>query len=172
MAARVLSFGMDDCNRSLVLRAAGYEVGRCCSLIDFRIRIRERPDAEAVLVAEEPGTNRREVVTLTREHSQARLILFDNSNVSADEAEFDLIIPPQMPPDEWLRQIASAIEQSRALNATSAMIREQSALLKKDAEIPRLKSKIERQRSATARAEAERLIRSIPQTSDPDPSDE
>jgi len=98
MAATVVCFGQDDCNRSLVLRHVGYEVDRCLHLIDFRAVISENADADAVLVTEGPGTDRSQVVALTCEQSRARLVLFKNSYVQEDEAEFDLIIPPLMPP--------------------------------------------------------------------------
>ena len=52
MAAKVLCFGTDDCNRSLVLREVGYEVDRCRSLIGFSALIRERADADAVLITD------------------------------------------------------------------------------------------------------------------------
>lgn len=79
MAARVLCFGVDDCHRSLVLSQVGYEVERCRSVIEFHALICERADAEAVLVTQGPGTDRRHVVTLTRKHAHARLVLFNNA---------------------------------------------------------------------------------------------
>jgi hypothetical protein len=162
MAARVLCFGVDDCNRSLVLRQVGYEVDRCPNLIEFRALIRERADAEAVVFTQGPGSDRRQVVTLTREHLHARLVLFNNSYARADEADFDLIIPPLTPPGEWLRQIAALIERGRGLKATATAIREESVLLRKDSEIARLHSMIEREKSATVRARAEKIISSFP----------
>lgn len=117
MAARVLCFGTHDCNRSLVLRQVGYEVDRARSLLEFRALIRERADTDAVLVTERRGNVRREVVTLTREHSRARLILFDCSYDHVDAGQFDLIVPPLSAPAEWLRQVADTIEQSHSLNA-------------------------------------------------------
>jgi hypothetical protein len=127
MAARVVCFGADDCNRSLVLRNVGYQVDRCPSLIEFRTLIRERADADAVLVTERPTADRRQVVTLTREHSRARLVLFDNSYDDTDEGAYDLIVPPLTPPREWLREIADLIERSQNSFAASTAIREQSA---------------------------------------------
>jgi len=100
---------------------------------------------------------------LTREHSQARLVLFKN-NYHEDEAGFDLVIPPLVPPDQWLRDIADVIDRSQVLNATARAIREQSALLRKDSEDARLQSMIERERT-------EGIIRRILRKSDPSSKD-
>jgi hypothetical protein len=169
MAARVLCFGTDDCNRSLVLRQVGYEVDRCPTLLEFRALIPKRADADAVLVSEAPSRDRREVVTLTRKHSDARLVLFNTSYPGADEGEFDLIVPPLMSPEEWLRGIAALIEESRALMAKATMIREQSAQLVRHTKITRQQSTFERERSAMARAKMHRVVENIKQK--PEPSD-
>jgi hypothetical protein len=135
MAATVLHFGPDKCKRVLVLRSAGYSVDVCLSLTEFRSALKERAETHAVLVTERPGKERHEVVIFTREYSHAGLVLFDNTYDGAEEGEFDLIIPPQMAPEDWLRGIAAVIERSRVLTARSTAIREQSAQLKKDSEI-------------------------------------
>ena len=168
MAAKVLHFGTDDCNRLLVLRSVGYDVEFCPSLVEFPPLL-QRSDPDAVLVTGRPNRERGQVVTLTRELSHARLILFGSSHSVAGDGEFDLVIPPLMHPEEWLQQVSSVIERSRTLTATATVIREQSVLLRKDSEIARLKSMIERERSATARARTQRVLDDIRQ--EPDPSE-
>jgi hypothetical protein len=118
MATRVLCFGMHDCNRSLVLLQVGYDVNRCATLIEFRDFITQRPDVHAVLIAGGPTDDRRQVVALTREHSHACLVLFDNSYDRPDEGEFDLIVSPLSPTKNWLRQVADLIERSRSFEET------------------------------------------------------
>ncbi|MBV8113322.1 MAG: hypothetical protein JO300_01170 [Silvibacterium sp.] len=166
MTATVLHFGPDDCKRVLVLRSVGYSVDLCLSISEFRSVIQQRADADAVLVTERPGRKRQEVVTLTREYSHAGLVLFDSSYDGAVEGEFDFVVPPQMPPEDWLQKIADVIERSWALKVQSTAIREQSAQLKKDSEMVRLQSMLERQKSATARARAEGLIEDIRKKAD------
>jgi hypothetical protein len=150
----------------LVLNSVGYSVEACPTLPEFRSAIKQRTDADAVLVVAEPRSAHREVISLTRDNTQARLILFDRSYSSACEAEFDLVITPQTLPEDWLRLVAAVIDHSRALSAMAAAVRERSALLRKDSEIARLKSVIERERSATARAKAKGLFNRI-RRSDP-----
>jgi hypothetical protein len=122
MAASILCFGTDYCKRSLVLRQVGYQVDRCSSLIEFRTLVDERPHTDAVVIMERLTSDRRQVVTLTREHLRARLVLFDNYYDHIDEGAFDLIVPPLMPPQEWLRMIAELIERSQNLFAASTAI--------------------------------------------------
>ena len=149
----MLHFGADVCNRVLVLRNVGYSVDICPSVAEFCPPLEERAETDAVVVSALPGRDRSHVVTFTCEHSSARLVLFDNSYAHTDEEQFDLIVPPLMHPEEWLRLVAALIERSRDLNRTTAVIRERSALLRKDSETLRLNSMIQRERSVSERAD-------------------
>jgi len=170
VAAKVLHFGRDDCNRLLVLRSVGYSVDVCASVTEFRPLL-QKVDTDAVVVTGGPSRERHQIVTLTREHSSARLILFDRSYSAVDEGEFDLVIPPLMDPDEWLLKIADLIERSRSLKATSTVIRERSARLIRDSKAVRLESMLQRNRSVAARAKAKKTIAHIKRSSDqPDQS--
>ena len=160
MAARVLHFGTDTCNRLLVLRSVGYSADTCTSVVEFHSAL-ELSDPDAVLVGSRRKVERLQVVTLTREHSRARLILFDNAYGGLDEGEFDLVIPPLMHPEEWLRKVAEAIEQSRALNARSTAIRERSAQLVKGSKTVRLASMSERERTVQERTKAQKVLDDI-----------
>ena len=171
MAAKVLHFGPDVCHRLPVLSRVGYDVEICPSLVEFPPLL-QRAYPDAVLVTDRPNSEHRhserhQVIAFTREHSQARLILFDSSYSVSDEEDFDLVIPPLIHPEEWLRQIAAVIERSRALNAASAATRKHSTLVVMDAQITRLKSIIARERSAATRAKAQRAIDQIGRRSDP-----
>jgi hypothetical protein len=115
IAAKVLHFGADDCSRMLVLRSVGYSVDLCPTVEDFHSMLQKRADADAVLVTTGPAGERQQVITLTRAHSHAPLVLFNPSYDYADVGEFDLVIAPLTRPEEWLRKIATVIEQSRAL---------------------------------------------------------
>ena len=98
IAARVLHFGTDDCNRLLVLRSVGYSVDLCPTVEEFHSLMQKRTGADAILVAGVPVRERRQVVTLTRERSHAPLVLFNTSYDYADEGKFDLVIPPSHAP--------------------------------------------------------------------------
>jgi len=167
MAAKVLHFGTDTCNRLLVLRSVGYSVDACLSLTEFHT-ILESSDPDAVLVASRPSLERRQVITFTREHSRAGLVLFDSSYYGSEEGEFDLVIGPQVTPEEWLRQIALLIEQSRVLKARSRTVRERSSQLIKASEVARQASEIarrksvaQRERAAKERAKAGKILDNI-----------
>jgi hypothetical protein len=166
MAASVVHFGTDECNRILVLRSVGYSVDACPTLTEFRCFLQREGEADAVLVPSRPAIEVHQVVTLTRKYSHARLVLFEGIYSGADVREFDLVIPLQMGPEEWLRRIAAVIEQSRALNAKSTAIRDRSAQLIKESEIVRKGSIFQRARSARERATAEKILDEIRQNSD------
>jgi len=126
IAARVLHFGTDDCNRLLVLRSVGYSVDLCPTVEEFHSLMQKRTGADAILVAE-PVRERRQVVTLTREHSHAPLVLFNTSYDYADEGTFDLVIPPLTRPEEWLRKIAATIEIKRLFASWQPLARQSGA---------------------------------------------
>lgn len=114
MAARVVHFGCDACRRLLVLHMTGYAVDDFSSILKFRCALQDSTQTAAVLFTGEDETDRKEALTLARAQSCAPLILFETSNAPADEADFDLVIPPLTPPEEWLGRIAATIQQRRA----------------------------------------------------------
>ena len=122
MAVRVLHFGKDNCNRLLVLRSVGYAVDTCRTVEEFHSVLQKGAGADVILVTTGPARERRQVITRARERSHAPLVPFSTCYDYADEAEFDLVIPPLTHPEEWLRKIAGLIEQSRALSAMSTAI--------------------------------------------------
>lgn len=127
IAARVLHFGTDDCNRLLVLRSVGYSVDLCPTVEEFHSLMQKRTGADAILVTGVPVGERRQVVTLTRERSHAPLVLFNTSYDYADEGKFDLVIPPLTRPEEWLRKIAATIEIKRLFASWQPLARQSGA---------------------------------------------
>jgi len=158
MAARVLHFGTNDCNRVLVLRDFGYLVDDCPSINDVRSTLLQGICPEALLFSEGYPAARREAVTLARSScANAPLILFENLNCD-DETNFDLVIPPLTAPELWLQAIAATIERSRMLHANSTAIRERSAWLVEQSSALRQKSITERERAVRQRQTAEKVI--------------
>lgn len=170
MAATVVHFGTNDCNRVLVLRSAGYLVDDCPSINEFRSVLERDTRPDALLFSEKRPAERVDAVVLARSRfSQTPLILFEDLNGSEDEQNFDLVIHPLTAPAVWLQEVAATIERTRALQADSIVIREQSALLVQQSEILRQKSVTERERSARQRQAAEKTIlefRKWPKTPD------
>jgi hypothetical protein len=135
MAARVLHFGTDVCNRCSCSTASAIQ-WTCAPLWkNFHSVLQKGTGADAVLVTAGRVRGRHQVVTLTRERSHAALVLFSTCYDYADEGKFDLVIPPLTRPEEWLRQIADVIAKSVALKAAAAVIQDQSAQLREDMEI-------------------------------------
>jgi hypothetical protein len=97
MAARLVHFGSDSCNRLVVLQNAGYTVYDCLSLptLDVALRV---GDPAAVVMSETPKVvPRRNAISLVHSRSHAPLILFQDRTYSDDESEFDLVIPVLTP---------------------------------------------------------------------------
>jgi len=111
MAARVVHFGCDVCRRLLVLHMAGYAVDDCPSILNLRSALLDSRQTDAVVFSTQDEAERKEAITLARSESSAPLILFETSNGPSDEANFDLVIPPLTPPQEWLAKLAATIEQ-------------------------------------------------------------
>ncbi len=116
MAARVVHFGYDECRRLLVLHMAGYAVDDCPSIRKLRSVLQEPGQTSAVLFTGQDEKERKEAVTLARAQSCAPLILFETCNAPGDESDFDLVIPPLTPPQEWLAKIAATIQQRRSIH--------------------------------------------------------
>ncbi len=79
MAATVLHFGIDECNRVLVLRDAGYLVDDCPSINQFRTSLNRGIRPEALLFSGSHQAERQQVVTLARSSFlRAPLIRFED----------------------------------------------------------------------------------------------
>lgn len=111
MAARILHFGQDECNRVIVLRSAGYSVEACPSLPNLDAALRKDAEPDAVVFSERHAPARHNGLTLVRSGSSAPVILFEHTLYYPDEPEYDLVIPNLTPVQEWLDRIAAIIAQ-------------------------------------------------------------
>lgn len=162
MAASVLYFGPDECNRVQVLESAGYIVHACHGLEDLESTLKVPPQPAAVVVSgSEPAYTRPAVEIVHARAALAPLIIFPSRNEPAIEKTADLVIPPLTPPEEWLGKMAVLIERSLALKEDAIAIQEQSATLRDQLNFTRTESAAARARSIRLRARsAQRRMRS------------
>jgi hypothetical protein len=153
MAANIVYFGVDTCHRLPVLERAGYSVENCYSVLQLDAVLDSGRPAEAVLMTDHDGNLPQDAITLTHSRSVAPLVLFRDANCSYAETAFDLVIPSLTPPEQWLEQIASLLEKSRALRAQSEllpsgtrMLQQETIRLQRDAAELRGKTRPERVR--------------------------
>jgi hypothetical protein len=160
MAATVLHFGIDECNRVLVLRHAGYLVDDCPSINQFRTSLNRGIQPEALLFSKSSQVERQKVVTLARSSFlRAPLIRFEDMNDRKDDQNFDLVIDPLITaPAMWLQEIAATIERTHALRANFVEITKRSEWLVQQLSALRQKSIVELERSARQRQAAEKMI--------------
>lgn len=158
MAARILHFGNDECNRLMVLRHAGYSVEICPSLLNLDTALHNDGGPAAVLMSDMQSFPRHEVVTHVHSQSSAPIILFQHNDYTPGEAEFDLVIPNLTPTREWLEKIAATIERTRAIRDNLSKISAQSAELKRECASVREEARQERRRAASIRARTDALI--------------
>jgi hypothetical protein len=163
MAARILHFGTDECNRIILLRNAGYAIDTCPSLVTLDSALQDRLEPDAVVIpGVVPTPARHDAVTLVHSRSSAPLVLFESGKCCPDEFEFDLVIPTFTPPEEWLQTISQIVEASRALHAQSISIRERSAKLTRESTAFRQLSAFECRRSARLCSWADELLADSP----------
>lgn len=146
MGLGIVHFGMDDCNRLMVLQNAGYAVDSCSSLEHLRFIFNRTPLPAAIVMAEHRADAHHDAIAFVRSHPPVPLVLFQSAIWSDDESQFDLVIPPLTPPDEWLEKIAALIKRTQAMLATSQQVREQSAVIRKEAAASRLDSVLRHER--------------------------
>lgn len=119
LAPTIVYFGRDNCFRLPILRSAGYTVETCDSLDQLAILASK---AEVVTLGEKPEVPIREVLALTRARSRAPVILFRNDSEAAIPKGIDLLIPALTAPEDWLKQIAGLLQQSRTRRAESPVL--------------------------------------------------
>ena len=163
MATGVIHFGVDDCSRVLVLQNAGYRVNHCCFIPELKAALHAPLRPSVTLFSESGGETRSEAASLIRSCTiHTPIIFFSNAYEPCDEeSRPDLIVPPFTTPERWLRWIASVIEQSRALQAASASLREKSASLRQNASAVGERSVLERMRAQQTRVDMEDFMRCV-----------
>jgi hypothetical protein len=110
MATRVIYFGNDNCHRIPVLAAAGFHVEQATTLAALRIALSSDPLPRIAFFCDHQGRLPHEAIALARAHSAIHAILFRETNLQWNEAEFDLVIPALTPPPSWLDEIAQLLE--------------------------------------------------------------
>ncbi len=147
MAARVIHFGVDKCQRLNILKRAGYSLDVCSSLVHLRLALNSEIDADVVMMSDDEGSVPAEAISLTRSESLVPVIFFPSSDRSTESAQFDLVVPTFTPPEDWLLDLALLIVRSRAIRDRSQIMIEQSRKLRQGSEEARARSYKERERS-------------------------
>lgn len=127
MAASVLYFGTDECNRVQVLRTAGYSVLECNKIDDLKLALNTSPQPSAVLIR--CSGRCKPAIKIIHTAALAPVIVFPNPDNFEIEESVDLVVPPLTPPAKWLRELAKLIEKSRALKKGVISLQETSATL-------------------------------------------
>lgn len=148
MAARIVHFGGDGCNRLAILESAGYEVEDCGSLPELVAALNHPSDA--VVITELGGDPNESVVERIRECCSAPIILFQSLDCRCSLGEFDVVIPNLTPPRSWLDKISATIEGSRVPRAERRILTEESARLLFESAVARSRSARERSRTHPA----------------------
>lgn len=142
MAGRIIHFGEDLYHRVLVLKNEGFAVDVCCSPRELLTALKTGTDAAAVVIGECRTADPIEVCSVARSVSVAPVILFPGTDTKSAglEHEFDLIVSPLTPPEEWVGDIRDLIERrvavhtrSRALRASGQELRAEPAVLRSKA---------------------------------------
>lgn len=113
MAPKLIYYGTDHSHRLSVLQAAGYVVENCKSAPELVNCLESDAEILAILFSDEEPETPLEAADIARVRCSAPQIVFHDSAALEDEIGFDFIIANLTPPSEWLKDIASLIEQSR-----------------------------------------------------------
>ena len=105
--------------RSDVLRAAGYEVDECCSLIEFADCLKADQSTEVVFIADTLDKPAEGALALARGLSKARIVLFGSAGHHYINRCWDLEVEPPTSPGEWLADIAELLAETRMASRKS-----------------------------------------------------
>ncbi len=131
--ATIVHFGISDCARLRVLSAKGFEVLDCgdsLPKLEDALQL-HRPDA----VLFTGSDSQRWVVqacSLSSSLSPAPRILFSDTFVGFRSHDFDAVVEPLTPPEEWLQLIDKTIQQTRTVLSQSRATQEESRQLRAD----------------------------------------
>lgn len=127
MASRIVHFGIDQRAVLPILQQNGYDLEDCGISLPRLDDALNAADVDAVVISESTSQPAVEAASITRSHSSASLILFENTKTSDNRESFDLVIPLSVPSSRWLKQVAQLIEKTYGLRRNS-----QSALERSD----------------------------------------
>lgn len=99
--------------RADVLRAAGYELEECCSLIQLAQRLKANQSTEVVFVADTWDKPAEGALALARGLSVAPIVLFGAAGHHYIHRCWDLEVEPLRSPREWLADIAELLAATR-----------------------------------------------------------
>lgn len=120
MAPKLIYYGSDNSHRLSVLQAAGYIVENCKSAPELVSVLESDAEILAILFSDEEPETPLEAVGIARARCSAPQIIFHDSTALEDEIGFDFIIANLTPPSEWLKDVASLIEETRRSSFASA----------------------------------------------------
>jgi CRP/FNR family cyclic AMP-dependent transcriptional regulator len=114
MTARIIHFGIDDFDRLRILREAGYSVDSSSSLAEFHSFFTSSAPVDAVAITESRGALPANLMSFNQVISSVPLILFQGWTSNGNESGFNLVVPVLTPPNKWLKEIETLVDQSRA----------------------------------------------------------
>lgn len=151
MAASVLYFGPDEWNRVQVFESAGYAVQQCLKISDLESELKKSLPAVVVMNSSAHASFRPALKLVRAQAASARIIAFPSPGETGFEKSVDLVVPPLTSPDDWLKELAALLEQSRAVLEDAIVVQEQSATIVRELTAVRQQSAAARAKSAAAR---------------------
>ena len=154
MASRIVHFGIDQRAALPILQQNGYDLKDCGISLPRLDDALNAADVDAVVISESTSQPAVEAASITRSHSSALLILFENTKSTSNRESFDLVIPLRVPSSRWLKQVAQLIEKTYALRQTQSVPERSGSSLHQSAAT--------RENAQFLRAEAATIFRSTP----------
>jgi hypothetical protein len=151
VAASLIHFGIDRCDRIAILKGVGFSISECRSLPGLRSRLIHLPEPDAVAIAEDDEIEADGAISLVRSASTAPLVLFQSRNQTLQISRFNLVVPPLTAPQAWLDDLTKLIGESRALLNRSRMMRREMTSLRDEVRLAIERLAVERQRSRRLR---------------------
>lgn len=126
MGVRIVHFGVDERSILATLASCGYGLDVCGLSTSKLNEALQKGEADAVVVEEDGTPLDEHVLPAAYSASQIPFILFQGNSCVYDSSTFDLVIPLQAPPEDWIRRLEGLIEQSRAIRTQTCQALEQS----------------------------------------------
>lgn len=118
-AARVIHFGDDECYRTPIMRAAGYEVELCTCIPELQAALKSGEAADLICISESYNQPREDALAISRAMSGAPVVLFRSTMHRYISDRFDLEIDTLATPEVWLVHIGKLILKSQAMQGRS-----------------------------------------------------
>lgn len=151
VASRVLFFGQDTRGCIPALERAGYLVDAQQSVAQIRPSLARNPDTDAVIMSGVWESFLDPPVSEARERTHIPFVLFAMPGEHPAPSAFDLVVPANRPPAEWLgdfdlliRQCRDTREEARRVTAVSDRLSEQTRALMEQSQREREQSRRER----------------------------